>query len=138
VYIPALPGGQNSAREVSQNARKMLRVRSKRSVIGRAHHDRGMTRRQHRHGAQRPRHLELCSLVTVWADSLAQNSTTMLRPNAAAWYRMQEPTFSHPIAAVRRVLWSPPDLSMSRQDGDTVIMPIALVNRVFRTLCLAA
>jgi hypothetical protein len=43
-----------------------------------------------------------------------------LRPNAAAWYRKREPTFSDAIAAVRRVLWWPPDLSMSRQPGDVI------------------
>jgi hypothetical protein len=61
-----------------------------------------------------------------------------LCPNAAAWYRKQEPTFSDAIAAVRRVLWAPPNLSMSRQPGETITIPAALLNRVFQTLCLAA
>jgi hypothetical protein len=82
--------------------------------------------------------LGLFSLITVWADGLARTSAITLRPNATAWYCKQQPTFSDAIAAVRRVLWSPPDLSMYRQDGDTVIMPVALLNRVFQTLCLAA
>jgi hypothetical protein len=80
----------------------------------------------------------LFSLVTVWADSLARDAGSVLRPHAAVWYHKQEPTFSDAIAAVRRVLWAPPDLSMSRQQGETVIMPVTLVKRVFQTLCLAA
>ena len=85
-----------------------------------------------------PALLGLFSLITVWADGLVRDRATALRPNAAAWYRKQEPTFSDAIAAVRRVLWSPPDLSMSRQEGETVIIPAALLKRVFQTLCLAA
>ena len=85
-----------------------------------------------------PALLGLFSLITLWADGLAQDTVTALRPNAATWYRKREPTFSDAIAAVRRVLWAPPDLSMFRQSGDTVIMPVALLNRVFQTLCLAA
>jgi hypothetical protein len=85
-----------------------------------------------------PALLGLFALITVWADALVRDTATVLRPNGTAWYRKQEPTFSDAIAAVRRVLWSTPDLSMCRQDGDNVIMPIALVNRVFQTLCLAA
>jgi hypothetical protein len=52
-----------------------------------------------------PALLGLFSLITVWADGLARDTTTALRPNAAAWYRKQEPTFSDAIATVRRVLW---------------------------------
>ena len=74
-----------------------------------------------------PALLGLFSLITVWADGLVRDRATALRPNAAAWYRKQEPTFSDAIAAVRRVLWSPPDLSMSRQTGETVIIPTALL-----------
>jgi DDE superfamily endonuclease len=82
--------------------------------------------------------LGLFSLITVWADSLVRSNPVALRTNAAAWYRKQEPTFSDAIAAVRRVLWSPPDLSMSRQRGETVTIGAGLLNRVFQTLCLAA
>ena len=62
-----------------------------------------------------PALLGLFSLITVWADGLARDAADALRPNAAAWYRKSEPTFSDAIAAVRRVLWSPPNFSMSRQ-----------------------
>jgi len=85
-----------------------------------------------------PALLGLFSLITVWADGLARDTTTALRPNAAAWYRKQEPTFSDAIAAVRRVLWCPPNFSMSRQIGDIIEIPTSLLNRVFQTLCLAA
>src|SRR5208282_3016010 len=74
----------------------------------------------------------------VWADGLARDKATALRPNAAAWYRKREPTFSDAIAAVRRVLWWPPDLSMSRQPGDVIEITAGLLNRVSLTLCLAA
>jgi hypothetical protein len=85
-----------------------------------------------------PALLGLFSLITVWADGLARDTASALRPNAAAWYSKQEPTFSDAIAAVRRVPWSPPNLSMSRKPGETVTIPAALLNRVFQTLCLAA
>ena len=79
-----------------------------------------------------PALLGLFSLITVWADGLVRDRATALRPNAAAWYRKQEPTFSDAIAAVRRVLWSPPDLSLSRHEGETIIIPTALLKQVFR------
>ncbi len=53
-----------------------------------------------------PALLGLFSLITVWADGVARDIATTLRPNAAAWYRKQEPTFSDAIAAVRRVFGS--------------------------------
>jgi hypothetical protein len=85
-----------------------------------------------------PALLGLFSLVTIWADGLASDAATALRPCAAAWYRKQGPTFSDAIAAVRRVLWCPPDLSMSRQPGEVIEIPTALLNRGFQTLCRAA
>jgi hypothetical protein len=85
-----------------------------------------------------PALLGLFSLITVWADGLARDTTTALRPNAAAWYRKQEPTFSDAIAAVRRVLWCPPNFSMSQPTGEIIEIPTSLLNRVFQTLCLAA
>jgi DDE superfamily endonuclease len=84
-----------------------------------------------------PALLGLFSMIAVWADDLARTSAPALRPNIAAWYRKDQPTFSDAIAAVRRVLWCPPDFSMSRMPGETVEMPADLLNRVFQTLCLA-
>jgi len=54
-----------------------------------------------------PALLGLFSLITLWADGLARDTANTLRPNAAAWYRKKEPTFSDAIAAVRRMLWAP-------------------------------
>jgi hypothetical protein len=85
-----------------------------------------------------PALLGLFSLTTLWADDLARNTTVALRPNATVWYRQSEPTFSGAIAAVRRVLWCPPDFSIPRTYGETVQISAALLNRVFQTLCLAA
>jgi hypothetical protein len=85
-----------------------------------------------------PALLGLFSLITVWADGLARDTASALRPNTAAWYRKQEPTFSDAIAAVRRMLWVPPNFSMSRQPAETVTIPAGLLTRVFQTLCLAA
>jgi hypothetical protein len=78
------------------------------------------------------------SLITVWADGLARDAADALRPNVAAWYSKSEPTFSDAIAAVRRVLWAPPNFSMSRQTDETITIATGLLNRVFQTLCLAA
>jgi hypothetical protein len=85
-----------------------------------------------------PALLGLFSLITVWADSLVRETATALRPNAAAWYSKHEPTFSDAIAAVRRVLWAPPHLSMSRRPDQTVTITSGLLNRLVQTLCLAA
>jgi hypothetical protein len=82
--------------------------------------------------------LGLFSLVTLWADSLVRVAPTTLRPNAAAWYHKREPTFSDAIAAVRRVLWCPPDFSLSRWADETITIPTGLLKRFVQTLCLAA
>ena len=84
-----------------------------------------------------PALLGLFSLITIWAYSLVRDAASALRPNTAAWYRKQEPTFSDAIAAVRRVLWAPPNLSMSRPADETIKIPAVLLNRVLQTLCLA-
>jgi len=85
-----------------------------------------------------PALLGLFSLITIWATELAQAEGGILRSHAAAWYRKKDPTFSDAIAAVRRVLWSPPDFSMSRTMTDTVVMPLRLLKRFVETLSLAA
>jgi len=85
-----------------------------------------------------PALLGLFSLITIWADGLARDAGGALKTNAAAWYCKQEPTFSDAIAAVRRVLWTVPNLSMSRKSDGTMTIPVNFLNRVLQTLCLAA
>ena len=87
----------------------------------------------------RPVLLGLFSLITVWADGLARDAADALRPNVAAWYsRVRSQRSVMPIAAVRRVLWAPPNFSMSRQTGETITIATGLLNKVNETLCLAA
>jgi hypothetical protein len=76
------------------------------------------------------------SLVTLWAAD--PTFVACLRPRSAAWYRKDEPTFSDAIAAVRRLLWSAPNLSMSRLDPDRMEIPTTLWKRLTETLCYAA
>jgi hypothetical protein len=85
-----------------------------------------------------PALLALFSLITVWASDLAHANDGLLNRHAAAWYVKKEPTFSDAIAAVRRVLWLPPDFSMSRTMNDTVLMPTRLLKRFVETLSIAA
>ncbi len=85
-----------------------------------------------------PALLGLFSLITIWAGELVRDNASLLQPNAASWYNKKEPTFSDAIAAVRRVLWQPSNLTMSRPPGETVIIPTTFLKRVLQTLCLAA
>jgi len=85
-----------------------------------------------------PALLGLFSLVTIWADELAQAPANAVRPRTAAWYSKREPTFSDAIAAVRRALWCPSGLSMSHPSRETVEIPAALLQRLTDTLCHAA
>ncbi len=85
-----------------------------------------------------PALLGLFSLVTVWADELARTPASTVRPRTAAWYDKPNPTFSDAIAAVRRALWCPPGLSMSRPNTETVEIFAALLQRLTDTLCYAA
>ena len=85
-----------------------------------------------------PALLGLYSLITVWAHGLMATPATAVRPHPATWYHKSQPTFSDAIAAVRRVLWTPLDLSVSRQRSETVEIPVRLLNRFVETLCLAA
>jgi hypothetical protein len=85
-----------------------------------------------------PALLGLYSLVTVRAHGLMQTPQTAVRPHPAAWYHKSHPTFSDAIAAVRRVLWTPRDLSRSRYQTENVEIPAGLLKRFVETLCLAA
>jgi hypothetical protein len=83
-----------------------------------------------------PALLGLFSLVTFWAADPA--IVPSLHPRSAAWYHKCEPSFSDAIAAVRRLLWTVPNLSMSRQGPDKVEIPTALWERLTDALCYAA
>jgi hypothetical protein len=77
----------------------------------------------------------LFSLITLWAAEA--KVVAILHPRSAAWYAKEAPTFSDAIAAVRRVLWSVPNLSTSRQDPEIVKIPAALLQRLTEALCYA-
>ena len=85
-----------------------------------------------------PALLGLYSLITIWAHGLMAVPDTAVRPHPAAWYKKSQPTFSDAIAAVRRVLWTPQDFSISRPQTESVEIPVGLLNRFVETLCLAA
>jgi hypothetical protein len=85
-----------------------------------------------------PALLGLYSLITLWAHGLMSAPRTAVRPHTAAWYHKAQPTFSDAIASVRRVLWTPRDFSMSRQQTESVVIPVQLLNRFVETLCLPA
>ena len=85
-----------------------------------------------------PALLGLYSLVAVWAHGSMQTPNIVVRPHPAAWYNKHQPTFSDAIAAVRRVLWSPPSFSMSPPGSERIEIPVTLLNRFVETLCLAA
>jgi hypothetical protein len=78
----------------------------------------------------------LFSLLTLWAADPKIDPN--LRPRLAAWYDKSEPTFSDVIAAVRRLFWAAPNLSMSRHDPNSVQIPLELWNRLTDTLAFAA
>ena len=83
-----------------------------------------------------PALLGLFSLITIWANGLSKSAGSF-SPRPAAWYAKSELTFSDAIAAVRRVLWCPPNFSMSRKTRDIVEIPCALLRRLTETLCYA-
>ena len=85
-----------------------------------------------------PALLGLYSLVALWAHGLMVDPDTAVRSHPAAWYNKSLPTFSDAIATVRRVLWTPGSISMSRHAAETVEIPAGLLKRFVETLCLAA
>ena len=60
----------------------------------------------------------------------ARRACRDLRPRSAAWHHQREASFSDATAAVRRLFWSAPNLSMSRHDPDGVEIPAALGDRL--------
>ena len=71
-------------------------------------------------------------------ERIDRTGAAPLRPRTAGWYGKPALTFSDAIAAVRRVFWCPPDLSISRRDTETVEIPAGLLRRLAETLCYAA
>jgi DDE superfamily endonuclease len=84
-----------------------------------------------------PALLGLFSLVTIWANSLNKSGGFIL-PRTAAWYPKPELTFSDALAAVRRTLWHPPNLSISRHNQRHLQIPAAFLQRLTDTLCYVA
>jgi hypothetical protein len=82
--------------------------------------------------------LGLFSLVTLWAGELMGDDGTAPHPRTDAWYAKPLPTFSDAIAVVRRALWCPAELSMSRPGQATVKIPVALLQRLLDTVAYAA
>jgi hypothetical protein len=85
-----------------------------------------------------PALLGLYSLIALWAHGLIGVPSIAVRSHPTAWYVKSQPTFSDAIAAVRRGLWTPQDLSTSRPGHETVEISARSVNRFVDTLCLAA
>jgi hypothetical protein len=83
-----------------------------------------------------PALLGLFSLVTLWAHELY--ATQPIAPRAASWYPKPLPTFSDALAAVRRELWSHPDLRPSRQIQDVPKISSAVFNSLMSVACYAA
>jgi DDE superfamily endonuclease len=82
--------------------------------------------------------LGLFSLVTLWAGDLMGDGAIAPQPRTAAWYAKPLPTFSDAIAVVRRALWCPVELSMSRPGQATIEIPITLLQRLVDTVAYAA
>ena len=82
--------------------------------------------------------LGLFSLVTLWAGELMGDAAAAPHPRTAAWYAKPLPTFSDAIAAVRRALWCPVELSMSRPSQVTVEIPVTLLRRLVDIVAYAA
>ena|SRR5258708_3521575 len=73
----------------------------------------------------------LFSLITLWAAE----ARAALHPMIVAWYVKDDPTFSDAIATVRRMLWSVPDLAISRINPENVEIPSPLLQRLIEAVC---
>jgi len=80
-----------------------------------------------------PALLGLFSLITLWAAEA--KATFTLNVRTAAWYAKEQPTFSDAIATVRRVLWTTPNLPISRSNPENVEIPTALLQRLIEAVC---
>lgn len=83
-----------------------------------------------------PALLGLFSLISLLAHQLLQGQDLVCRQ--AAWYQKTLPTFSDTLALVRQQLWPVSISWMSGAQGDVVIIPKALFERLTDTLAYAA
>jgi hypothetical protein len=83
-----------------------------------------------------PSLLGIFSLVTLLADRLQQQGK--LEISSSAWYKKEKPTFSDALAAVRRLLWSKINLSMSDNQNDMIKIPRSLFLHFQQVLAHAA
>jgi hypothetical protein len=80
--------------------------------------------------------LGLFSLITLWANDAYTTQAPPVR--TASWYRKSLPTFSDALASVRRQLWTPGNLSGSREMLDPTRIPSAQLNTLMDLACYAA
>ena len=71
-------------------------------------------------------------------DDLARAPTGAVRTKAAARRCKQELTLGDVIAAIHRVLWALPNLSMPRQPGGALKISVTLLNRLFQARSMVA
>jgi hypothetical protein len=83
-----------------------------------------------------PALLGLFSLITLWAHDLFANRPPIAR--SASWYHKPLPTFSDAIAAVRRQLWLPANLSTSAPSADFLKISSSTFNTLINLACYAA
>jgi hypothetical protein len=75
-----------------------------------------------------PALLGLFSLVALWMDDLV--NAKRIAPQATAWYRKTNLTFSDAIAAVRREIWHHQTFEMSRPHRDIIEMQAHICSRM--------
>jgi hypothetical protein len=83
-----------------------------------------------------PALLGLFSLITLWAHDLFANRPPIAR--STSWYHKPLPTFSDAIAAVRRQLWLPANLSTSAPSADFLKISSSTFNTLINLACYAA
>ena len=80
--------------------------------------------------------LGLFSVVTLLATRLSRHAN--LQVSAAAWYRLQRPTFADTLAAVRQQIWREQGFLTSRHASKPTKLRPALRDGIVHALCYAA
>ena len=80
--------------------------------------------------------LGLFSLVALLADALQRQDRLLVRQ--AAWYLKPVATFSDALPAMRWEIWRQQGLSLSGCRGETLKIPMALVERLTHVVAYAA